>query len=106
MGPIAVPIPSFQELENCGNRVGTCPQDALLGLPHLLRLKEGMHLGAKWGHKLSLGFYPSPDLPSLEKAPSTGKVLSVCKALSLGGTGTVTPHQETLLKARMEQDNC
>lgn len=38
---------SFMEMENCGKRVRMCPQDALLGLPHLLRLKEGMHLRAK-----------------------------------------------------------
>lgn len=56
------------EIESSGKGLGKCPQDALLGLSHLLRSEEGMHLGMKWGHKLSLQFYPSPDLPPLEKA--------------------------------------
>lgn len=57
------------EMESTGKGLGPRPQDALLGLSHLLRLKAGMDLGTKRGHKLSVRFYPSPDLPPLEKAP-------------------------------------
>lgn len=53
---------SFVEMENCGEKVGTCPQDARPGLLHLLRLKEGMHLGAKWAHRSSLWLYSFPEL--------------------------------------------
>lgn len=57
------------EMESTGKGLGPRPQDALLGLSHLLRLKAGMDLGTKRGHKLSVRFYPSPDLPPLEKSP-------------------------------------
>lgn len=78
---------SFLEME----KVGRCPQDALLGLLHLLRLKEGMHLGVKRAHKLSLGFYPFPELSPLEKHPGSAVlIILMCQTPSLGGTGRAT----------------
>lgn len=97
---------SFVEMENCGEKVGTCPQDACPGLLHLLRLKEGMHLDAKQAHRLFLGFYSFPELPLIEKKPCEDSTDNPCVQSSISGRKRQSHTSAENLRARMEQDNC